>query len=545
MRQSLIAAAGITTLALISFFQFPGHTWLQQDSQIYAPILEHLRDPEALKNDILVRRPHVSFTLYDESALALRKITGWEFQGCLQLEQLVTRALGIWGVWLIATALGLELMPALLVAAIFTLGATIAGPSVLTFEYEPVPRGLAVPLLLLAVGLAAHGRDLGAGIAGSVAFLIHPPTVYPFWGVYFLLTLCPSKPEVMRRRILALAPLFAAVVTLLFASRLQAGVGETQVFFSRLEPLQEQLQRMRAPYVWISIWGRPWYGHYAVLYALCVLGYLRLRKAAPLDLRFFLAGLPLVGLLSMPVSYWLLEKMKWALLPQFQPLRALLFVTVTAVILCAVAGVKAASAGRLWEAVPWLVVPYLIPVNTRVTQIPPRNRLELIAVLVCAAAFSVRALRWNKSAGNTLIVATALAAFFLIPGWGRVRNYPSLPSQPIEELAAWARASTPKDSVFLFPDAGRDIYPGIFRARALRAVYVDWKGGGQVNYLKELGEEWWARWQATMARPYQPGNLTRYRRLGIDYLVVRPRNREPGVTPAFENSAFIVYRVPK
>src|ERR1019366_8508439 len=29
-----------------------GHTWLQQDSQIYVPILEHLRDPAVLRNDI-------------------------------------------------------------------------------------------------------------------------------------------------------------------------------------------------------------------------------------------------------------------------------------------------------------------------------------------------------------------------------------------------------------------------------------------------------------------------------------------------------------
>ncbi len=183
MPKSLPVAAGVILLALVSFFQFPGHTWIQQDTQIYAPILEHLNDRALLKNDILVRRPHVSFTLYDETALALHRVTGLNFQAVLQIEQVVTRALGIWGVYLVATALGLDMLPALLVAAIFTLGATIAGPSVLTFEYEPDPRGFAVPLLMAAVGLAAHGRDLGAGIAGSAAFLIHPPTVYPFWGV--------------------------------------------------------------------------------------------------------------------------------------------------------------------------------------------------------------------------------------------------------------------------------------------------------------------------------------------------------------------------
>lgn len=63
------AVAGIAVgLALLTFFQFPGHTYLQQDSQIYVPILEHLRDPSVLANDILAEQPHVAFTLFDRTA---------------------------------------------------------------------------------------------------------------------------------------------------------------------------------------------------------------------------------------------------------------------------------------------------------------------------------------------------------------------------------------------------------------------------------------------------------------------------------------------
>src|SRR5438445_13859247 len=85
----------------------------------------------------------------------------------------IFRAAGIWGVYLIATALGLSEMPALIVAAVFSLGATIMGPAVLVFEYEPVPRGFAVPLIFLAIGLIAHERYLIAGMVAAVAFLVH------------------------------------------------------------------------------------------------------------------------------------------------------------------------------------------------------------------------------------------------------------------------------------------------------------------------------------------------------------------------------------
>ena len=100
-------AAAVAALALLSFFQFPGHTWLQQDTQIYAPILEHQRDPALLRNELLAQYPHDGFTLYDEIAIALRRITGLGFREVLQFQQIVTRALGIWGLLLLAEAFGL------------------------------------------------------------------------------------------------------------------------------------------------------------------------------------------------------------------------------------------------------------------------------------------------------------------------------------------------------------------------------------------------------------------------------------------------------
>jgi len=539
----LCTGAGILLFTLLSFFQFPGHTWLQQDTQIYAPILEHLRDPSVLRNDMLVKRPHVSFTLYDETALWLRQLTALDFQQVLALEQVVTRALGIWGIWLMATACGLASGPALVVAGIYALGATINGPSVLSFEIEPDPRGFAVPLLFFAAGLTAHARYLAAGVAGSVAFLIHPPTVYPFWGVYFCLAMWPAQPDVMRRRLYGLAPLIVAAAVLAVASRRQAGEGETQVFFSLLTPLQEQLQRMRASYCWISMWWRDQVPHYVVLWIAGLLAFRRIRDRLPFDLRLFLLGMPLIGMLSMPASAVLLEKLKWALLPQFQPMRAVLFVTVMAVFVASVAGLRALERRRVAESVVWFALAYLVPVNTSVTALPDWRRAATILVLVLGALLSGWGFERKRSWAPLAATAATAGAFFLLPALGRVQTYPYLHTPQVIQLSAWARSATPKDAVFLFPDAGRNLYPGIFRSRALRAVYVDWKGGGQVNYLKALGEEWWARWQATLARPFHPSELPRYRSLGIDYVVVQPSNRIPALVPVYANSGFVVYRL--
>jgi hypothetical protein len=532
--KNLAVAAGIAALTALTWFEFPGHTWLQQDTQIYAPILEHLRDPALLRKDILVQRPHVSFTLYDETARGLRRVTGLGFREVLEGEQLATRALGIWGLYLMATALGLSAPASLLAAGVISLGATIGGPAVLSFEIEPDPRGFAVPLLFLAIGLLAHGREAAAGIAGSVAFLIHPPTVYPFWGVCFALAL-------WRRRLTVLAPLGCACVVLAVAARFQEGANEAQVFFSRLTPLIESLQRMRAPYSWISEWGRNWLPHYFVLYAASLVAYVRLRRRAPARLRFFLLGLPLIGMLSVPVSYVFLEKMKWALLPQVQPMRALLFVTVIAQFSAVAAGILAAQSRRFPEAFVWFALAWLVPGNTNVTWLPPWNRALAVALLAgaaCVAAWAeAHRFRWSAAA----LAGVAAAGFFLIPGLGGVRMYPRLHTPELKQLSAWARAATPRDAVFLFADAGKQLQPGIFRAEAERAIYVDWKGGGQVNYLTELGQQWWSRWHQLMAKPFDAKDVAHYRALGIDYVVLGPQNRLPGRAAAFENSRYLVY----
>ena len=103
-------------------------------------------------------------------------------------------------------------------------------------------------------------------------------------------------------------------------------------------------------------------------------------------------------------------------------------------------------------------------------------------------------------------------------------------------------SSTPQDAVFLFPDAARSLDPGIFRAEALRAVYVDWKSGGQANYLQDFGDEWWSRWQQTMAHRFTPADLPKYEALGIGYMVLQSPNRLP--QPAlFDNAKYAVISV--
>jgi hypothetical protein len=534
-------AAAVTVLTLLNYFQFPGHTYLQADTQIYVPILEHIWDPAALPSDPIVLRPHVSFTIYDELAESLRKFTGQGFRQVLAGEQIFFRALGIWGLYLIASSAGLSTPLSLLVTAILSLGATIGGPSVLSFEYEPTPRGFAVPLLFLAIGLIAHGRILSGAIAGSVAFLLHAPTVYPFWAVYLVLALLPSPTR--SRKLWAFAPLLAAGAVLWISSLAQGGGQQMVTFFSRLDPAQETLQRFRASYVWISIWAGQWLPHYIFLYAATVIAVARLSKALTPELRAFAIGLPLIAILSMPFSYLTLEKMQLALMPQLQPLRALLFLTVMAELLAAIAACIAVRRNRYWEAALWLVLAYLIPVNTDTMQWPAPNRIAVALILVALALGAIWADTQHRSWAAPLTALVAISSFFIIPIYGKVVNYAPLHSAALDELNTWARSATPKSAVFLFPEAKRELYPGVFRAEALRTVYVDWKAGGQVNYFKDFGEMWWSRWQDVMVKPFTEADCPRFAALGIDYIVLTTGHKLPDRDPEFENASYVAYAI--
>jgi hypothetical protein len=273
-----------------------------------------------------------------------------------------------------------------------------------------------------------------------------------------------------------------------------------------------------------------------------------LARAAP-EARFFLLGLPLIGALAVPLSYLLVEKLDLALGPQLQPARAVLYITMMAEIGAAAAAIHAGAVRRFWECALWFLLAFAIPSAPRTLAIlaglntPEMQRCGLLVIeLTALAVFAVWADgRWRGWAAAPWALA-AFAPFFLSPIYAALPRYEVADAREVRALANWARANTPQDAVFLFPDAGRELYPGAFRARALRAVYVDWKGGGQVNFLRDFGFEWWARWQRVGQGAFDPAAAQSYGAYGVDYVVLERRHRFPDRAPVFQTRRFLVYR---
>ena len=142
--------------------------------------------------------------------------------------------------------------------------------------------------------------------------------------------------------------------------------------------------------------------------------------------------------------------------------------------------------------------------------------------------------------GVAMLALFAASCFWAVPRIAKAPPPAVLISSDMRSLTAWAKQTDPQ-SVFHFPDAGRDLHPGVFRAESVRALYVDWKSGGQVNFQKGLANQWWQRWSATLAKPYVMQPPGAYRGLPADFIVLRTRNRLPDARSVYENGSFVVY----
>ncbi len=79
----------VVLLTSLGYWVFPGHTYLQADTQIYVPMMERIYNPVLFSNDLMVSHPYLTLTAYDEIATGLRDYAGLDFEDGLKLQQLL------------------------------------------------------------------------------------------------------------------------------------------------------------------------------------------------------------------------------------------------------------------------------------------------------------------------------------------------------------------------------------------------------------------------------------------------------------------------
>ena len=484
MRRVLLLALGVAAVTAFQFEVFPGHTYLRGATQLYVPMLERLDTPGYLSRDLVAAHPSLTYTIYDEATLFLHDTFHRDIANALVWQQILFRVAEIAGVMLLLLSAGVSDLPALLITLFLNIGASLAGPAGMLVDPEPVPAAFALGLTVLGMGCLAREKPLLAGFSAGVALIYDLTVAAPFWIAILVAFCCDRHMRRLVRPCLTILAVFALLLANL--AQLQPGISDSQPIFSQLPAQFAFIQQFRIPEAWVSLWPKNYIYGYLASCCICIWAVTRIWRVLSRPMKWMLAALPFLGFASIPLCRLLLDHLRWGAISQAQPLRALIFVILVAWLACAIAGVAAFQRRGYREAFAWLGV--------------------------CA-----------------LFVAL-----------GCLRPRPDGEKQAIAEVAAWAEG-TWGSSLFLFPDAGHDLYPGVFRAESRRGLWVDWESGAASEDSNAVARMWWDRWNQTMAAPFSPDRLRSLLSLPIDYYVLKQTNRLSGIQPVFSNNKFVVY----
>jgi hypothetical protein len=199
-------------------------------------------------------------------------------------------------------------------------------------------------------------------------------------------------------------------------------------------------------------------------------------------------------------------------------------------------------ARRPSEAALWFLILLALPINSEILdllRLSERAHLLQLAVsgslALVLTGLVVGERRWRAA---SLLVP--VAAIWIVPTVSRT-VVSEVDWQSTLQLADWAETSTWGSSMFLFPDAGRALYPGAFRAASKRAVWVDWTSGALVDGFESVAEEWGQRWRETMQGQFSAERLQNMLSLPIDYYVLKRKDKLATIRPVFLNREFVVY----
>jgi len=541
LRLALLSLA-IFAAAGLEFWVFPGHSYLEAQTQIYLPMLERVDAPGLLSRDLVATNPTLSLTAYDEATVFLHEAARQPFRRALLGQEFIFRIAALVGIFLLARATGLSHLFALMLTVIVNLGATLTGPAVSLTEREPVPGAFAFGLAVLAMGLMVDEKPLLAGLAGGIGFLYDPMLALPFWGVLLAGFFFDRS---WRRVIRPTLPIFLVFVLLLAnLAQLQPGAGGDTVF-ARVSPQLALFQRIYTPYLYVGSWAK---GDVYQFLALFVFGLWAAARCWPLlssSFRWLVLGSSFCGLLSIPISYLLLDVSHLAWSARLQPTRALLFTVAASALLFGLAGMRAILLRSAWEALGWFSLLFALPVSTGIfdfLHIQNGAQLSQFAIALALAVLLTSLLLGFSVGSARLITLTApvLACFALlyVPG---LRPPPIPFRASITNLAEWAASGTWGSSVFLFADAGRVAYPGVFRAQSRHALWADWKSAQGVAFSETAAARWQERWDRTVANGFSPERLESLLPLPIDYYVLRRQNQLALAPYIYVNQDFVVY----
>jgi uncharacterized protein DUF6798 len=172
-----------------------------------------------------------------------------------------------------------------------------------------------------------------------------------------------------------------------------------------------------------------------------------------------------------------------------------------------------------------------------------RSSYLVVELLLIAGAAGVAWGRWPALilfAGNLAVTDLASPMFRVDASAGQtIEAAPDACRPSFLELSAWAKATTPKDALFLVPPN-----LGHFRVYAERSIVVSDHDWAVSHYAGSTYRAWLERMAAVEAayRGEKPGLAETARRYGADWVVLRAGGAPGRPTPVYANRCYEVQR---
>jgi hypothetical protein len=493
MRRGLLILLCLLAVTWFEFQVYPGHSYLQGDTQLLVPMLERLDTPGFLSRDLVAANPVFTFTIYDEFTQFLHAQGHLSFEQALLRQQIVFRFAGILGVFLLARSLKTAPFASVALSATVNAATQLTAPHAFVTNPEATPVAFAFPLVLLAGGLLSNRKPLLASLAAGLALLYDPLTSIPFWLVVIGASLSDRPLRKFLRPVWPALLIFGLVLGNLV--QLQAGLGGDQDLTSKMTAAMVRLTQIRTPWTWVSSWLSTEIWSYLFLLVAAAWALTRVWKQTDRLVNWVVIGLAGSGLFGVVMAMILLASRRQ--MATAMPAARMLALTVAlCALVCGVASFQAAAQHRWRESLCWAALLIAAVLNAQV--------LDLLHLNAATVA---------RPAGTD----------------PNLRN-----------LAAWAE-ETWGSSMFQFPDAAQRTEPGTFRALSRRALWADWQSGRIADYSNQAGQTWWSRWQSSMSQGYSTDLLQETLRQPIDYYVLRREHQLTGIKPTYSNSEFVVY----
>jgi hypothetical protein len=493
MRRILLTLLGLFVIGWFEFTIYPGHTYLASTSQLYVSILQKLSAPGYLTRDMVATHPNVTYTAYDEVTLALAQLGRCDFEVALAVQHLFCRMAGTLGILFIARSTGLSNWKSLVASAMVGLGTYLNDLNLHVMDTEAVPEALALGLVLAAIGFLARVRPLLAGFFGGMALIYSPIIAAPFWITMLVAFTSDKRARRLGRPMLPILLIF--VLLLANLAQLQPAIGSGFSLRDVLPVLTTHIEKVRIPELWVSLWDRTFIHLFIGLLVIGIAATTRIWPELNGAMRWCFTFIPLCGVLSIPVSFLLLDELHLAAVPRVEPLEMLVVAAAIIWIACVIAGLRSIRGPRKLETIAWLAVSIFFAI--------------------------AGAKNWHRTGLDT----------------------------DTRQLADWAENRTWGSSVFLFPDAGRSSKPGAFRAQSRRGLWVDWGSGLILKSYPQLAPEWWMRWKRCAANLPTSDDLAYDLTQPVDYYVLRrshvfQASSSSGVKPipaVYVNNSYVVY----